>query len=54
MRALAGKDKTLFLNQARASAWLIRITLSTDVGMHVCVCVCVCLCVCVRPEAINN
>ena len=36
----AWKDKTLFLNQACASAWLTIITLSTNFGMHVCVRVC--------------
>ena len=40
MCATAGKDKTLFLNQACASTWLTRITLSTNVGMHIYVCVC--------------
>ena len=40
MYAPAGKDKPLFFKKACASAWLTRITLSTNVGMHVCVCVC--------------
>ena len=53
----------LFLNQARASLWLVHtwflIVVSVREHLYVCVFACVCACVCVHlrvsaPEAINN